>query len=188
MNSRLNEKESDIYSEPKFLVFYSRLVSLFSMFCFKCRSSKPTVNVIKNGTMVSVVQNCPECGVEAFKWRSQPLIFSKYPAGNVALSFGILMAGASISKILLVFKHMGVCAIHSRTFFTHQQKFILAAVLKHWQSYQRELVAKVKDLENMAWSGDGRFDSMGHSAKYGTYSMFCSPVDKIVHFEILQVK
>lgn len=158
------------------------------MFCFKCKSSKPTVDVIKNGTMVSVIQNCPECGDKAFKWVSQPLLFTKYPAGNILLSFGVLMAGASISKILLVFRHMGVCATNIRTYFLHQQKFILPAVAKHWERYRNELVTKVKQLEDIVWCGDGRFDSVGHSAKYGTYSMFCSPVDKIVHFEILQVK
>jgi hypothetical protein len=188
LNSRLDTSKSDIYSEPKFLVFYSMLVSLFSMFCFKCRSCKPTVDVIKNGTMVSLIQNCPECGDKAFEWRSQPLIFTKYPAGNIALSFGILMAGASVSKILLVFRHMGVCATNIRTYFLHQHKFILPAIVKHWESYKNGLVEKVKELENIVWCGGyGRFDSMGHSAKYGTSSMFCSPVDKIVHFEILQV-
>lgn len=164
------------------------LLSLFSMFCFKCRSRTPTVDVIKNGTMVSVIQNCPKCGDAAFTWRSQPLIFGQYPAGNIALSFGILMAGASVSKILLVFKHMGVCATNIRTYFLHQREFILPAIVKHWETYQEGLVTKVKEMENIVWSGDGRFDSMGHSAKYGTYSMFCSPIDKIVHFEVLQVE
>jgi len=37
------------------------------------------------------------------------------------------------------------------------------------------------------WSGDGRYDSMGHCAKYGTYTMFNNGTGKLVHFEILQV-
>ncbi len=102
----MNSNEDDIYSEPKFLVLFSMLVNLFSTFCFKCKSCKPTVDMIKIGTLVSVIQNCPECGDKAFKWRSQPLVFTKYPAGNIALSFGVLIAGASMSKILLVFQHM----------------------------------------------------------------------------------
>ena len=63
----------------------------------------------KIGAMVSVFQNCPYCGDIRFSWRSQPLIFGKYPAGNVLLSFAMLMAGASISKLLMVFRHMGIC-------------------------------------------------------------------------------
>ena len=59
------------------------------------------------GTMVTVNQYCQSCK-KNFKWRSQPFILGRYPAGNVLLSFAVLMAGASISKLLLVFRHMGL--------------------------------------------------------------------------------
>jgi len=42
-------------------------------------------------------------------------------------------------------------------------------------------------MKDAVWSGDGRFDSMGHSAKFGVYTLLCSPIMKIVHFELLQV-
>ena len=64
-----------------------------------------------------------------------------YPAGNMLLSFAILMAGASISKILLVFKHFGMQAYEARTFFYHQSKFIFPAILHHWESYQLALIS-----------------------------------------------
>ena len=137
--------------------------------------------------MVTLTQDCPKCGDGAFIWRSQPLICGKYPAGNIMLSFGTLMAGASISKILLVFKHIGISVCHIRTFFLHQKKFILPSILKHWESYRQGLVNEVKQIDNVSWCGDGRFDSMGHSAKYGAYSMYCSSLNKIIHFELLQV-
>ena len=44
-----------------------------------------------------------------------------------------------------------------------------------------------KSIKNLQWSGDGRFDSMGHNAKYGVYTMFCNSISKLVHFELLQV-
>ena len=75
----------------------STLLTLFSMFCFKCKTENPKVNMTQNGTMVTVRQYCKSCG-ESFTWRSQPFVFGRYPAGNVLLSFAILMAGASISK------------------------------------------------------------------------------------------
>ena len=110
-----------------------------------------------------------------------------YPAGNMLLSFAILMAGASISKLLLVFKHFGMQAYEARTFFYHQSKFIFPAIFHHWESYQLALISSLRATKNLVWSGDGRFDSMGHSAKYGVYSMMCSPSNKIGHFELLQV-
>ena len=70
-----------------------------------------------SGTMVTVHQSCFKCGENAYQWRSQPLILGKYPAGNLLLSFGVLMAGASISRVLLVFRHMGLVAYNVCTFF-----------------------------------------------------------------------
>ena len=32
-----------------------------------------------------------------------------------------------------------------------------------------------------------QFDSMGHSAKYGVYTMFCNTTLKVVYFELLKV-
>lgn len=134
-----------------------------------------------------VSQHCSTCGDEAFTWRSQPLIFGRYPAGNILLSFGVLMAGATISKTLLVFRHMGLSAYSARTFFVHQKNFLFPVVLNYWERYRAALVSQLKDVANVVWSGDGRFDSMGHSAKYGAYTMFCNTILKVVHFELLQV-
>ena len=162
------------------------LVSLFTLFCFKCKANGPTASMKKDGTMVTVTQHCTKCH-DVFVWRSQPLVLGKYPAGNVLLSFAILMAGASINKILLVFQHMGLCVYAARTFFRHQKTFIFPIVLHHWETYQADLISKLKKMKDVAWSGDGRFDSMGHCAKYGAYTMLCTTIMKVVHFEIVQV-
>ena len=36
-------------------------------------------------------------------------------------------------------------------------------------------------------AGDGRHDSMGHSAKYGAYTIFCCTIPLIIHFSLVQV-
>lgn len=84
--------------------------------------------------------------------------------------------------------YMGLSVYESCTFFYHQSRFLFPLVLKYWENYQAGLFAKIKDLKNAVWSGDGQLDSMGHSAKYGVYTLLCSPIMKIVHFELLQVK
>ena len=164
------------------------LVSLFSMFCFNCMSKGPHVTVKKCGTMATVSQHCKVCGPQKmFQWRSQPLVMGGYPAGNILMSFGILMSGVAISKVMLMFKHVGMAMIAPRTFFFHQRRFLFPAVLHHWDTYREDLIQSLKGIQNLTWSGDGRFDSMGHSAKYGVYTMFCNSVSKLVHFELLQV-
>jgi len=114
-------------------------------------------------------------------------MFGKYPAGNILLSFGVLMTGASISKIFLVFWHMGLSAYSPRTFFVHQKSFLFPIILSYWERYGAYLIAQLKNVANVVWSGDGWFDSMGHSAKYGAYTMFCNTILKVVHFELHQV-
>ena len=149
-------------------------MTLFSLFCFKCRNDKPSVSMKIYGTMVSVYQQCNHCG-QTFTWHSQPPVLGRLPAGNILLSFLTLLAGASISKILLTFRHMGLAVYSGRAFFKHQAKFFIPVILKHWETYRASLI------EN------ARYDSMGHSAKYGVYRMFCCDLQKIIHFELLQV-
>ena len=172
--------------EPKFIVFYGMLLSLFNLFCFNCKAEKPKVTMKKDGTMVTVYQECNHC-INGFTWQSQPYIFGRFPAGNIRLSFGTLLAGASISKVILIFRHMGLCAYSPRTFFRHQRMFIIPSILKYWETYRNSLIDLAKQTKDVVWCGDARFDSMGHCAKYGVYTFMSTTLMKIVHFELVQV-
>lgn len=99
------------------------------------------------------------------------------------------MAGASVSKVLLVCQHHGLKVYGVRTYFYHKKNYLFAAVVKHWKNYRSLLIESLKLKNALTWCEDGRFDSMGHCAKYGVYIMFCSDIDKCtcVHFELIQV-
>ena len=96
------------------------------------------------------------------------------------------MACAPISKVLLVVKHIGLGVYESRTFFYHQSRFVFPIILKYWETYLVSLVTKIKGMKEAVWSGDGRFDSIGHSAKVGAYTLLWSPIMNIVHSELLE--
>ena len=58
----------------------------------------------------------------------------------------------------------------------------------YWKKYQQEMIEKLKATgQNMAIAGDGRHDSMGHSAKYCAYTLFCCTVPLILDFSLIQV-
>lgn len=176
--------------EPKFIVFLSCLVSIFSMFCFNCKLEKPEILVSKSGTMVNIEQHCKKCklaGVQPYKWHSQPFVFGRFAAGNLLLSFAILCAGASISKIMLMFSHLGLCVYSVRSFYAHQRWLLFPTIIGFWESTRLGLIEKACLAKESVWAGDGRFDSMGHSAKYGVYTMMNASLGKLVHFELLQV-
>ena len=178
------DPDTPAFEEPKFIVFYSMLLQLFTLFCLKCKENGPSATMQLNGTMVTVTQNCHK----SYIWKSQPPPpRGKSPIGNLLLSFAILMAGASINKVLLAFRHMRLHLYSARTYFRHQKSLLFPVVLHHWESYRANLISKVKELKDVAWTGDGRFDSMGHSAKYVVYTVLCTTIMKIVHFELVQV-
>ena len=55
------------------------------------------------------------------------------------------------------------------------------------EKYQEGLIEKLEQHDDIVVSGDGRHDSMGHSAKYCAYTVFCCTVPFIIHFAIVQV-
>jgi hypothetical protein len=48
-------------------------------------------------------------------------------------------------------------------------------------------VEELKGRGELVIAGDGRHDSMGHSAKYCAYTVFCCTVPFIIHFVLVQV-
>ena len=64
----------------------------------------------------------PICCNKENVWRSQQFIpKTAIPAGNLLLSFGILTAGATASKVLRIFQNMGLACISLKTLMKHQQ-------------------------------------------------------------------
>lgn len=98
-----------------------------------------------------------------------------------------IFTGVCISKALLMLRHIGILMMKPRAYFRHQSEILFPAILQHWEQYQATLYDDARKLTNAVWSGDGRYDSMGHSAKYGTYTLFSNTMSKLVHFELLQV-
>ena len=119
---RVYLNDSSLRSEAKFIVFFTQLLALFK-FCHVCKFDNPLVEVQENGTMAEVTTTCanPKCG-KTTKWFSQPYITgTMIPAGNFLLSFAILVAGTSATKVLRVFRHMGLKCISLSTYFKHQR-------------------------------------------------------------------
>ena len=145
----------------------------------------PEVTPSQTGTLLTIETKCSACkGV--FTWKSQPFLLGKFPAGNILLSFAVLCAGASIRKVLTVFQHMGVLVYNEPTYYYHQRHLLIPTVVSFWRKYQKNILDTLKGKE-VVLAGDGRHDSMGHSAKFGTYTMFCCTVGLIIHVVLVQV-
>jgi len=165
-------------------VFLSKLLLLFQ-FCHLCRHPDPSVTTMQCGTMITIEAKCKNCEKNN-TWSSQPLLLGKFPAGNILLSFAILCAGASVKKVLLVLKHINVLIYNESTYYYHQKHLLIPVIVTFWKKYQKKIIDILNGSE-VALAGDGRHDSMGHSAKYGTYTIFCCTVGLIINIVIVQV-
>ena len=181
---RFNFEGENYREEPKAIVFLSKLLILFQS-CNLCFASNPLLSISQSGTMLTIKSTCSKCN-DVFTWTSQPHMLGKFPAGNLLLSFAILCSGASINKVLLMFQHMGILVYHYPTYYYHQRHLLVPSIVKYWRGYQAELLRKLAG-EEVVLAGDGRHDSMGHSAKYGTYNIFCCTIGYIIHIVLVQV-
>lgn len=64
----------------------------------------------------------------------------------------------------------------------------MSSIYLFWKKYQAKLLDQLEESdEDLIIGGDGRHDSMGHSAKYGAYTVFCCNISKIIDFALVQV-
>ena len=154
--------------------------------CVLCHHSCPGVIAKPIGTFVTVKQVCSHCGYQR-TWSSQPRI-KDTPAGNLLLSAAILYSGETATKVLRVLSHMNIACITDRTYYNHQKEFLEPAVVAVWGKKQAELLAQCRTSGNpLIIGGDGRADSPGHSAKYGSYGIIDLTSNKVIHLELVQV-
>ena len=110
----------------------------------------------------------PDCGKRTNCFSQPNFPGTKIAAGNLLLSFGILGAATSATRVFRVFEQVGMACVSLTTFFKYQQ------VSMHTLPYMVDV-------------GDGCHDSMSHSAKFCAYTVFCCTVPHIIHFELIQV-
>ena len=119
----LSSSYHDIRTEPKYIVFLSKLLLLFQ-FCHVCRTGrKPEMTAEQTGTGIVIKTVCTNsrCRKE-FVWSSQPFMpGTKILAGNFLISMAVLFAGGSFTKVRQIFLHMGLACISLSTFFRHQR-------------------------------------------------------------------
>ena len=158
--------------------------------------------------LVKLFKRCPECGAHIRKkhestqgsqlvvtlkcinghtyfWNSQPMI-KGMAAGNLLISSSILLSGATYTKIATLAEILRLCFFSEKTFYNIQDSYLFPVVNEVWEGEQNSVFNELNNRE--LWlSGDGRCDSPGHNAKYGTYTMIDQSSNKIVDFHIVQV-
>ena len=157
-------------------------MSLFTA-CRSCHQLCTGEVAQQMGTFISIRQACSHCG-HVWMWNSQPFIKNK-PAGNILLSAAILFSGSTPTKALHFLNCLHVACITDRTFYLHQRQYLEPSVQAVWNHKQQQLLSACE--LPLIIGGDGRADSPGHSAKYGSYGVIDLRTNKVLHIELVQV-
>ena len=171
-------------TQKKFIVFLSALLSLFTK-CFSCSASAETLTE-SIGTFIRIKMLCPLCSYQ-YTWESQPLINS-IPAGNLALSTAILCSGSLPTKTITLFKLMNCSTINESTYFKYQRNYLNQAIQTTWIEQQNSIIASFKkNKDRLILGGDGRCDSPGYCAKFGSYTFLELQNNVITDIQLVQV-
>ena len=151
-----------------------------------CRAATSSIKKSVMGTYIRIEQKCSKCGY-TYNWTNQPLV-NNMPLANLLVSSSILFSGSLPSKALQVFSHLNIKIISLQTFFQHQRKFLQPAVATLWRQKQSCYIAETERMGvPIVMGGDGRADSPGYSAKYGSYTAMDLNRQMVINVELVQV-
>ena len=153
-------------------------MQLFNV-CVVCKSTTNALIKFVIGSMVAAEQNCTLCNFSRV-WRSQPY-GGFFPAGNIQMSCAILFSGSLVPKILRMFSIFNIAHICARTFSRHQTTYLFPAVSSFWVEQQNIMIDNIRpSTSGLVLGGNGRANSPGHSAKYGSYCMIDLKTNKVL--------
>lgn len=83
---------------------------------------------------------------------------------------------------------MNVAAISERTFYRHTSSYLNAVVIQQWREQQQDLICGfLEKNDGLILAGDGRCDSPGYSAKFGSFTLIEQRINRVVDFQLVQV-
>ena len=98
------------------------------------------------------------------------------------------ISGSIPSKALRFLGHMGVSTISVRTYFNHQRTYLYPAVINVWQNFQQRYLSRmIANNQALCLGGDGRADTPGHSAKFGSYALLDLNHMVVADIQLVQV-
>ena len=99
-----------------------------------------------------------------------------------------IFSGIQFAKFQQFASAINLKFIGADCYYTLREKYVFPVIDSYWQTEQNRVFNSLKDRgEQVTLAGDGRCDSPGHSAKYGTYTMLDVKSNKIVDFKFLSV-
>ena len=78
--------------------------------------------------------------------------------------------------------------VNKDQFYDAQDKVIFPVIDNTYEKQHKDVIKTLKDKKSpVNLCGDGRSDSPGHNAKYGTYSLMDEATGNIIDFSLVEV-
>ena len=85
-------------------------------------------------------------------------------------------------------KIMNVASISEHIFYRHTSSYVNPVIILKWNANQQELLNSLGEREGgLVLAGDGRCDSPGYCAKFGSFTLIEQRLNRVVAFELVQV-
>ena len=185
-----NDEEDDLkptnfypLENSSFIVFWSCLLTLFNTCRFCLRSTK-IERVFRKGTkiVVEVV-----CGLKhQFTWESQPNE-NGMASGNISIAASILLTGGTFERQREIMQMTKISFISHNTYYRIQKNLLFPAIHRVFLTQRQLIYDEVSTYNKVNLLGDGRCDSPGYNAKYGTYTIMDQRSGKIIDMHVSHV-
>ena len=153
--------------------------------CVKCAEVCRVFKKKTFGSLVGLEQVCPRG--HSWKWESQPRD-GMLPLGNLQLAGSLFFSGSSPVRGLRMLSFFNLQNISLRTFYLMQKLYLIPSVKNIWLKQQVKLFTEIKAAGTpVVLGGDGRCDSPGHCAKYGSYTLMDLQTCKVLDMKLVQV-
>ena len=169
--------------DTKFIVFWSCLLPLLRI-CRSCFQNAIITKLITRGSALTVSLQC--INNHLFQWTSQPKL-KTMNAGNVLLGAAILYSGNTYARIKELMNIANIKFFSHTTYVRLQKGLLFPSINKVYKTYRGAILTRVRLQNKVHLLGDGRCDSPGYNAKYGTYTLMEAQTNEIVDFYVVHV-
>ena len=110
------------------------------------------------------------------------------PAGNILIPAATIITGGTYESTKQFANALNLSFVNKDQFYQVQDDIIFPVIEDAYKKQQKDVIETMKkEKKPVDLCGDGRSDSPGHNAKYGTYSLMDETSEKIVDFSLVQV-
>ena len=159
---------SDLASDFEFMFVRWKKLELLFRFCMECGSSVSSRQYHIIGATVFVTLECT--AGHRVTWDSMDYGHKKCN-DHALLSSAIVLSGSTYTPFSEAMQIAKVSFLSEKAFYTIQKDLIFPAINNVYQRKAREILERAKNQGPVSLIGDGRCDSPGFSAKFGTYTL-----------------